>query len=286
MGAMTTTTESATATAQPPANWTQWRVAPSSAFQADGPGGSVGMIQIDRTNFWVTTTFRFDNPEVTARLVAQIRTNNRAAGRNENDPNPVAMVASACTFAASESPTDMASIPAFLRWFVNTYGRHTLAAIIHDQLIQDRPNAGALQSDTLSDRLFREMMRSAGVPWLKRWIMWTAVAVRSRWAVGGWKRVRLLIWLVLAVCGIGIAVAAFGSAVFGWAHVFGWSPSTMLAVAVATPIASAPLWGKQFGASFIAAPAAIFILPATILAAMGSAVYWILERTARTLGIR
>lgn len=31
--------------------------------------------------------------------------------------------------------TDLASVPWFLWWFVASYGRHTAAALVHDQLI-------------------------------------------------------------------------------------------------------------------------------------------------------
>ena len=101
-----------------------------------------------------------------------------------------------------EPETDLASIPTFMRWFVNTYGLHTLAALLHDNLIVDTPNGGALESDTLSDRFFREMMRCCDVKFLKRWIMWAAVAMRTRWAAGGIRRVSVVVWGVLSAAGI------------------------------------------------------------------------------------
>ena len=116
----------------------------------------------------------------------------------------------------TENPTDLASIPRYMRWFESAYGAHTLAAIIHDDLIVEVPNGGPLEDDTLSDRFFREMMKSAEVPWLKRWIMWSAVALRSRWAVGGIRRLSVLVWLILSAAGITSFVWAVGSAALGW----------------------------------------------------------------------
>ena len=61
---------------------------------------------------------------------------------------------------------------------------------------------GPLESDALSDRFFREMMRCAGVRFLKRWIMWAAVALRTRWAAGGVRQAAVVVWGVLAAAGI------------------------------------------------------------------------------------
>ena len=101
----------------------------------------------------------------------------------------------------------------------------------------DEANGGPLEDDTLSDRFFREMMKSAGVPWLKRWIMWSAVALRSRWAVGGIRRLSVLVWLILSAAGITSLVWAVGSATLGWD-----SPTdtwVTLTVALVLPFAAA-----------------------------------------------
>ena len=133
-----------------------------------------------------------------------------AKGRTAQEAHDA--VEDARTFTpTTENPTDLASIPRYLRWFESAYGAHTLAAIIHDDLIVEKPNGGPLEDDTLSDRFFREMMKSAGVPWLKRWIMWSAVALRSRWAVGGIRRVSVFVWLILSAAGITSFVWTVGS---------------------------------------------------------------------------
>lgn len=263
-----------------PAEWTRWCVAPQSAFEVQDRRGHVGLVQVDDVNFVVTTGFRFADPAVKAMLVEQVE----RGGPNEQTAR--AMVEDAATYAiGTEDKTDIASIPRFMRWFENTYGRHTLAAIIHDRLIvSGRPNDGALASDILSDRFFREMMGSAGVPALKRWIMWAAVAMRTRWAARGWRRLTLALWLLLAVSGITLFVAAIGSALFKWPHLLALDPWVALLIAVVMPFVSAPLWGRQLGASFLAAVAALWILPAAILAVLGYLVYRVLERITKTFG--
>ncbi len=257
--------------------WNPWRVAPDSGFETRGPNGRVGLIQKDDKNFVVTDEFRFSQPAVEKDIVSRLRKDGKSpeeAQRAYDD---------ARTFTPTEeNPTDMASIPPFMRWFENSYGKHTLAAIIHDELIVDGPNTGALGSDTLADRFFRKMMQSAGVPWLKRWIMWAAVAMRSRWAAEGVTRLKLIAWGVVAVVGIAAFVNAVGAAFLDWGHLV--DPWWLLGIAVVLPFASAVLWGKQYGASFVAAAAALWILPAAIFAALGYVAYWILERLASAIG--
>jgi hypothetical protein len=257
--------------------WYRWRAAPSSGFEAGNPTGDVGLVQIDRKRFLVESPFRFADDAVitmlTDRLVRKGRTPEQAQQAVED----------ARTFTpTTENPTDLASIPRYMRWFESPYGAHTLAAIIHDDLIGEEPNSGPLADDTLSDRFFREMMRSAGVPWLKRWIMWSAVALRSRWAVGGIRRLSVLVWLVLAATGITAFVWTAGAAIAGWDHpIDTWA---LLLVALLLPLPAAFLWGKQYGAGLVAAMAALWILPAALLAGIGYVVYLGLERAAHLVG--
>jgi hypothetical protein len=85
----------------------------------------------------------------------------------------------------ANNSTDFASIPFFLTWLVPKDGTHTPAAVLHDALIGGRKGEHYETSvpETVPDRhadyLFREAMRHSGVPWLRRWIMWAAVALRT-----------------------------------------------------------------------------------------------------------
>ena len=137
-----------------------------------------------------------------------------------------------------------------MRWFESSYGAHTLAAVLHDDLIVDEPNGGPLGSDTLSDTFFREMMKAAGVPWLKRWIMWAAVALRTRWAAGGIRRVSVFVWILLSSAGITAFFWAVGSTLLDWNGPDVW---LLLSIALPLPFVAAGLWGRQYGAGIIAA---------------------------------
>lgn len=86
----------------------------------------------------------------------------------------------------ANSPTDFASIPGFLTWLVPKDGAHTPAAFLHDALIggcQGRDYFTSRDQDRVSDRhadlMFRQAMKQLGVPWLRRWLMWAAVAVHT-----------------------------------------------------------------------------------------------------------
>lgn len=88
--------------------------------------------------------------------------------------------------------TDFASVPQFIQWLIPSYGKYTLAAIVHDYLCVQlneyhadpenyRRGTGEIVSvvpqinsrDT--DGIFRRIMRELGVPPVRRWLMWTGV---------------------------------------------------------------------------------------------------------------
>jgi hypothetical protein len=93
--------------------------------------------------------------------------------------------------------TDFATVPRFLHWEVSPYGAYTRAAVLHDWLLtelatwaqewgtpdgRDSENSDRLKWPPANSRdcdgIFRRVMEDLGVPWAKRWTMWTAV----RWA--------------------------------------------------------------------------------------------------------
>lgn len=305
--------------------WTPWQVVPDAGFEVAETSGQVGLKQITRSDFLVDGAFRFSNPTVEQDLVKQLIDD----GVAEADAR--VLVDNARNFTPSDSPTNLASVPSFMQWFESPYGNHTLAALIHDELIVDEPNGGALESDTLADRFFRKMLGASGIPWVKRWIMWGAVALRSRWAANGWRRITLIVWILAAIAGTSVfAAGLLNTAASGlvptstwWFHgaaavlvgvsglVRTWSSKIgqvmaivgALAAAIGAyqaidagavsgsswlmfiagavlPVLSAPLWGKQWGASLVAAVAGIFVIPAGAFVVLGLGIYSFLEGTA------
>lgn len=161
--------------------------------------------------------------------------------------------------------TDLTSVPAPLTWLVSPYGVHTPAALLHDRLI-GRPGLAGV-SDVQADRFFRFMLRELGVRWLRRWLMWSAVALGSRWRAGGLRRVSVVLWVLLS---------GTGMVLFGVGAVRGsWGLATAAALA---PVPAALLWGRQYKAGLIAALSALWVLPPTVFGAAGFWVYAGLER--------
>jgi hypothetical protein len=72
-----------------------------------------------------------------------------------------------------DEKTDFASVPRPFVWFIPTYGRYTKAAILHDYLCRLAREGTFNRRD--ADGLFRQAMRTLGVAFLRRWIMWAAV---------------------------------------------------------------------------------------------------------------
>lgn len=225
--------------------------------------GVVPLLQVDDTNFEVGAAFRFRNTAVADRLVAHLA----KIGAFDTDAQRRAAVQEASTYEPRRGRTDLASIPRFMRWFANTYGNHTLAAILHDELITEKANGGALHSDVVADRFFREMLHACGTSFMTRWIMWSAVALRTRASADRPTQLKLALWALSSVAGIGGTVAwlAAGRPVLGVLY------------GLAALVVAGALWGRQWGAAVFAAIALPFIVPAGMLVLLATGAFWLLD---------
>jgi hypothetical protein len=100
--------------------------------------------------------------------------------------------------------TDLASVPRSLTWLIPRYGMYTKAAVLHDYLCQtvgketiavyptpataaeddDEPKESeliTLEDRSDADEIFRLAMTELGVPWARRWLMWSAVSWTTLW---------------------------------------------------------------------------------------------------------
>jgi hypothetical protein len=224
------------------------------SFDIDGvDGGRIHLSQIDRKTFALTSKIFYKGPTgledggLTPEVMRAIRTIDPSL-----EPD-------------GEVLTDLASVPGPTRWFLGSYGEHTPAVLLHDQLIP-APQQLPGMTDAYADRYLRFMLQDLGVRWLKRWVMWAAVALRTRWAAKGWRRVSVVVWIISALAGMATFVVAALTGSTGW-----------LIVSVFAPVVFAGLWSRQYGAGVIAALAAPWLLPPTVLAALGYLVYVALE---------
>ena len=75
--------------------------------------------------------------------------------------------------------TDFASVPTLLHWFVQPYGKHSKAAVVHDYLYQTLGGPKIL-SRYQCDRVFLIGLIESKLPAWKSYIMFVAVRL------GGW----------------------------------------------------------------------------------------------------
>jgi hypothetical protein len=101
--------------------------------------------------------------------------------------------------------TDFASVPRAFVWFLPRYGAYTKAAILHDYLWRVAVPRGDLSLPE-ADGIFRRAMRELHVPFLRRWIMWSAVRLGALMKRGGRKQWARDSWLVAPVALLAIPI--------------------------------------------------------------------------------
>lgn len=170
-------------------------------------------------------------------------------------------------------PTDFASIPGYMSWFVSRFGRHTPAALLHDQLV--KPTM-APRDRVIADRVFLSTMDELNVPPVRGRVMWSAVALATRWCMRPWGQVGVALWALGVITGTSLLL--WGIATATW-----W----VAALALAGPFAGAFLWGRQYWAGVIGGYA-LWIVAVPSLSALGVyyGVYWPLEQVVRVVRSR
>jgi Protein of unknown function (DUF1353) len=217
---MTTTQESvraeqAVVTDRPRFDW-RTDTSPFSTLSGRQPA-RIQLRQVGDDDFELLDSFRFSSPDGRTRI-------------------PVT--------AETLGSTDLASIPSFLGWFARRHGRHTPAALLHDQLITEDP--GRLPPEQRlapadADRLFRVALRASEVALVKSWMLWTGVTLLTRWRRTPWSRVGIVGWFVAALAGTALLLWGAATGNLG-----------LVAVALVAPVPFAGLWGRQYVAGMIA----------------------------------
>ena len=249
--------------------WKDWKVCSNSGFEVHTSelDAVVPLLQVGASAFNVGAPFRFVNSDVTAKLVDHLG----RVGAFKTDVERREAVERASVYTPGSNSTDLASIPPFLRWFENTYGKHTLAAIIHDRQIDPKVNGGDLKSDVVADRFFREMLHACQTPLVKRWVMWTAVAMRTRWKASPWKKAKMVLWMIAACAGIAGSWRLWSSV----------GVVTSVGFGLGMLVISAGLWGRQWGAAVFTAVALPLIFPAAVLALLATGGFALVELAAK-----
>jgi hypothetical protein len=187
--------------------------------------------------------------------------------------------------------TDLASIPGLLRWFVPRYGRHTLAALMHDQLVKSGvDNPAEIPDRRSADKLFYTSMADLDVGLVRRQIMWAAVTLRTRWGTpwlrpdggyGWFARVGLLGWLLAAILGI----SSFWVGTLSLFGVGGVSVPAALVIAVLLPLFAMWLWGRDWQQGLVATYGLVIVVLPSVLAAIFYRIYSLAEAVVSILPI-
>lgn len=178
--------------------------------------------------------------------------------------------------------TDLASVPRFFTWLVPRYGRHTLAALLHDHLVDDTsfPRERA-------DVLFRDSMRETGVPLSRRWLMWAAVALTTQWKLGGLRQARVVLWIAL----FGLAaLVLWPTVVYVLATSFGWPAVGLGVLAVAAamivPLALSWPWGRHWKVGALGGIALMFFSVQVVLVLFALGLYLGVEKLIEWLFVK
>lgn len=170
--------------------------------------------------------------------------------------------------------TDLASIPRLLGWFASSYGRHTLAALLHDHLVRNGDGLSPPVARHLADDVFREALDELGVPYLRSRIMWSAVVLATRWRATRAARLAIAAWMFFAGVGITALVAGLATS----------SPLVLLPTLLA-PVPFAALWGRRdYVAGLVGGYTLWFVVLPTLLGVLAYTVYMAAEVLA--MGLR
>ena len=184
--------------------------------------------------------------------------------------------------------TDLASVPPQLWSVIASYGRQTLAAVMHDRLCEEarltgEDGGGALRRR--ADRLFRWALHDSRLSGAEAWLMWSAV-----WFAGTWEFARIaavalgavllavawLLWSALLGAGSTAVAAAAGAVLLAV-----WAAGTMARRTVVSEAATA------VGVGAVASvPVLVLLLvntAATLLLAGGAVFTWLLDGITPTV---
>ncbi len=189
--------------------------------------------------------------------------------------------------------SDLTSVPAVFTWLVPKTGAHLPAALVHDSMIGDdeyvlvRQAGGEAAdgflpasvfwkpgSDTPSpftavdaDRIFRDAMADSGTGLIRRWLVWTAVTLRTMFARDGTSDAAWVRWWYAIVAGCTLlAIAWLGYQ--ATAHIFDWTGSWPCTDELPWIVSELPgplddlRWaGEGFGARFVSGAFWAILLP-------------------------
>jgi Protein of unknown function (DUF1353) len=160
-------------------------------------------------------------------------------------------------------PTDLASVPFFLTWLIRSYGRYTLAAILHDYLWRERHDVPLREAN----RVFRLGMYDLKVPFIRRWIMWAAVSLAALSRTNRLWKARAGLWIA-SVLGLDVVTL--------WMLGHGVSARTLPVIAICF-VAALMLLLPRLEIALMGLPTLYLLAPAIAIVLLTTGVYLILD---------
>lgn len=195
--------------------------------------------------------------------------------------------------------TDLASVPRLFTWLVPKTGSHLPAALLHDGLVhkpsEPQSYVAARQVDrTTADRVFRDAMRDLGTPWLRRWLVWTAVTLATMTAapaVRTWRALLSTWWSRVLVALTILLVVAGGTAstidLLDWRVLVPWMGDRATwvelvtgAAAAVIPLVLSVLWWRRWVAGVFTGVALALLLHVTVAIVVVFAVFSAIQAAA------
>jgi len=164
-----------------------------------------------------------------------------------------------------------------------------MAALLHDHLqhhliTPDRPRRGDPERVTPdeADAIFRQALLHSRVPFLRRWVMWAAVALRTVFLVSVAGRVAVVAWcLLFALLGVAwplVAVVAAATPELGWRYALGTAGA-----AFGLPVLTCWWWRSRWRLGLVSGLTLALVALPSLLAVLAVGVYFGLEALVRAL---
>ncbi|MEU5322705.1 DUF1353 domain-containing protein [Streptomyces sp. NPDC021056] len=200
--------------------------------------------------------------------------------------------------------TDLTSVPAFLTWLVPKTGEHLPATLLHDGLSHPEgvpeytSTDGQVVRRAEADRVLRDAMADAGTALIRRWLIWSAVAMATMWRGEGTDWPTWLQWryrLIVGLTGLGILVLGTWATIdlfdvgISWLGNLWWMGNRPwweelvggLTAAIVFSVGWAVTWGRFWRAGAVVGVSLAVLLHVTAALLLISAMYQVSERFTR-----
>lgn len=197
--------------------------------------------------------------------------------------------------------TDLTSVPAFLTWLVPKTGEHLPATLLHDGLSHPEGAPEYISTDhkVLSrvdaDRVLRDALADAGTALIRRWLIWSAVAMATMVSCEGTNWSTWLKWryrLIVGLTGLGILVLGTWATIdlfdveISWLGNLWWMGDRPywqelvggLTAAIVFAVVWSVTWGRFWKAGAVVGVSLAVLLHVTAALLLITAIYQVMER--------